>query len=63
MARRVYGAAIAAVGVKDTVKQTGDRQSRMDRGLIRATIPRDSVVSRADAAGLSARHPGARALT
>jgi 2-C-methyl-D-erythritol 4-phosphate cytidylyltransferase/2-C-methyl-D-erythritol 2,4-cyclodiphosphate synthase len=37
-----HGAAIAAVGVRDTVKQTGDAFADGSR-LVRATIPRDSV--------------------
>jgi 2-C-methyl-D-erythritol 4-phosphate cytidylyltransferase/2-C-methyl-D-erythritol 2,4-cyclodiphosphate synthase len=37
-----HGAAIAALGVRDTVKQTGDAFADGSR-LIRATIPRDSV--------------------
>ncbi|MBY0497031.1 MAG: 2-C-methyl-D-erythritol 4-phosphate cytidylyltransferase [Cyanobacteria bacterium] len=37
-----HGAAIAAVGVRDTVKQTGDASAGGSR-LIRGTIPRDSV--------------------
>jgi 2-C-methyl-D-erythritol 4-phosphate cytidylyltransferase/2-C-methyl-D-erythritol 2,4-cyclodiphosphate synthase len=39
---QAYGAAIAAVGVSDTVKQTGDPVAGGSR-LIRATIPRDHV--------------------
>lgn len=37
-----HGAAIAATGVRDTVKQAGDSAADGSR-LIRATIPRDSV--------------------
>ncbi len=37
-----HGAAIAAIGVRDTVKQAGDANADGSR-LIRATIPRDSV--------------------
>ena len=37
-----HGAAIAAMGVRDTVKQAGDAGADGSR-LIRATIPRDSV--------------------
>lgn len=37
-----YGAAIAAVAVKDTVKQTGEANADGSR-LIRGTIPRDTV--------------------
>ena len=37
-----HGAAIAAIGVRDTVKQAGDAFADGSR-LIRATIPRDSV--------------------
>ena len=37
-----HGAAIAAMGVRDTVKQAGDAIADGSR-LIRATIPRDSV--------------------
>jgi 2-C-methyl-D-erythritol 4-phosphate cytidylyltransferase len=37
-----HGAAIAAIGVRDTVKQAGDASADGSR-LIRATIPRDSV--------------------
>jgi len=39
---QAHGAAIAAVGVRDTVKQTGDPSPDGSR-LIRATIPRDKV--------------------
>lgn len=39
---RTYGAAIAAVAAKDTVKQTGDANADGSR-LIRGTIPRDHV--------------------
>lgn len=39
---RTYGAAIAAVAAKDTVKQTGDANPDGSR-LVRGTIPRDSV--------------------
>jgi len=37
-----HGAAIAAIGVRDTVKQAGEASADGSR-LIRATIPRDSV--------------------
>ena len=37
---QAHGAAIAAIGVRDTVKQTGDATGSR---LIQATIPRDSV--------------------
>jgi 2-C-methyl-D-erythritol 4-phosphate cytidylyltransferase/2-C-methyl-D-erythritol 2,4-cyclodiphosphate synthase len=37
-----YGAAIAAVTVRDTVKQTGDANAQGSRRIL-ATIPRDSV--------------------
>ena len=37
-----HGAAIAAIGVRDTVKQAGDASADGSR-LVRATIPRDSV--------------------
>ena len=37
-----YGAAIAAVPVRDTVKQTGDANAQGSRRIL-ATIPRDSV--------------------
>jgi 2-C-methyl-D-erythritol 2,4-cyclodiphosphate synthase len=39
---QIYGAAIAAIAVRDTVKQTGAANADGSR-LIRATIPRDSV--------------------
>jgi 2-C-methyl-D-erythritol 4-phosphate cytidylyltransferase/2-C-methyl-D-erythritol 2,4-cyclodiphosphate synthase len=39
---KTYGAAIAAVAAKDTVKQTGDANPDGSR-LVRGTIPRDSV--------------------
>src|SRR6185503_18893605 len=39
---KTYGAAIAAVAAKDTVKQTGDANADGSR-LVRGTIPRDSV--------------------
>ena len=55
-----HGAAIAAIAVRDTVKQAGEAGADGSR-LIRATIPRDIGVSRPDAAGFSPRHPGAGA--
>src|SRR5215203_6200031 len=38
-----HGAAIAAIGVRDTVKQATDAQNTDGSRLIRATIPRDTI--------------------
>lgn len=41
---KVYGAAIAAIGARDTIKQTAAGEANADGArLIRATIPRDTV--------------------
>jgi 2-C-methyl-D-erythritol 4-phosphate cytidylyltransferase / 2-C-methyl-D-erythritol 2,4-cyclodiphosphate synthase len=41
---RTYGAAIAAIGARDTIKQTADGLASADGArLIRATIPRETV--------------------
>jgi 2-C-methyl-D-erythritol 4-phosphate cytidylyltransferase/2-C-methyl-D-erythritol 2,4-cyclodiphosphate synthase len=55
-----YGAAIAAVTVRDTVKQTGDANAQGSRRIL-ATIPRDSVFL-AQTPQAFGRHVLARAL-